>query len=43
MIMLDIVGEKLLKLDKVSNKINVIFLRNKIKWLLDVLYLVFLY
>ena len=39
--MLDIAGEKLSKLDKVSNKTNVISSRNKIKRLPDVSYQVF--
>ena len=38
MITLDIAGEKLSKLDKVSNKTNVISSRNKIKRLPDVSY-----
>ena len=41
MITLDIAGEKLSKLDKVSNKTNVISSRNKIKRLPDVSYPVF--
>ena len=41
MITLDIAGEKLSKLDKVSNKTNVISSRNKIKRLPDVSYQVF--
>ena len=38
MIMLDIAGEKLWKLDKVSNKTNVISSRNRIKRLAGVSY-----